>query len=262
MEFSLALLLNNLDQIFWLILLITARFIGAMSLCPIFSDERMTKMLKVLLSLLFACILFPSLLSSVKLGHTSMLFRLLLLVKEFAYGAAFSYLISFPIWMIENVGNLIDLQRGEQFGAIVNQLTKNPSSSIAKLLLQGFITYFVIANGFLFFFQLVFASFAIIPIDKLVFINPLLNSQIYIRFFANYFYWMVVFSLPVLFLMFVMEITLGLISSFVPQLNVTVLSMPLKSAIAIFILIFYVAPLYHGSIAKVMLPVKAAIYKT
>ena len=50
--------------------------------------------------------------------------------------------------------------------------------------------------------------------------------------------------------MFLIEIILGLISSFIPQLNVTVISMPLKSAVALFALVFYLSTFLHQIMNK------------
>ena len=50
-------------------------------------------------------------------------------------------------------------------------------------------------------------------------------------------------SVPVIFAMFLAELALGMVSRFVPQLQVFFLAMPLKSAIAFFILSVYMANL-------------------
>jgi type III secretory pathway component EscT len=38
---------------------------------------------------------------------------------------------------------------------------------------------------------------------------------------------------------------MGIVGAFLPQLNITVLSMPIKSAVAMLLLIFYISILYH-----------------
>jgi len=56
---------------------------------------------------------------------------------------------------------------------------------------------------------------------------------------------MFVLGAPVVALMFLSEFALALISRFAPQIQVFVVAMPIKSAMAIFVLIFYI---------KIMLP--------
>jgi type III secretion protein T len=59
----------------------------------------------------------------------------------------------------------------------------------------------------------------------------------------------VLFSAPVIFVMFLAEIGLGLVSRFVPQLQVFFLAMPIKSALAMFMFSVYAAVLL-GYLAK------------
>jgi len=53
------------------------------------------------------------------------------------------------------------------------------------------------------------------------------------------------FSAPVIFSMFLAEVALGLVSRFVPQLQVFFLAMPIKSGIAIFVFAIYTATLMN-----------------
>jgi type III secretion protein T len=234
-------------DLLWNFIFITARFFGAMTICPIFSEERFPRTLRMLLAMLFALIIYPRFAAP---GATPYLvFRIFLLCKEIMFGVIIGYLFSFPIWVIENVGNLIDIQRGEQFGAQVSQLTKNPSSSISKLLSNGFVTYIVSIGALLYFFRFVALSFMVIAPTQLI-IHYNSYCEKIIQTYCNYFFWAVVLALPAIFAMYLLELVIGLFSSFVPQLNVTIISMPLKSVMALLVLSLYMGTLYHFVIAK------------
>ena len=240
-------LTQNANSMLWVYIMCFARILGTMLIFPIFNSAYINKTLKTLLALLFASIITPYELQQISLVD-NLFVNLSLVVKEFILGAGLSYLLSFPFWMIENCGNLIDIQRGEQFGANFDPTMQHPSSSIAKLILRAFIVYFIGMNGLLFFTEFIFNSFQLIPIDKFIPTLPIMNHNYYISFFTNYFKQMVMLSLPVIFTMFIFEIILGLISSFIPQLNVTILAMPIKSAIALLFLTFYLAYILHQGI--------------
>ncbi len=246
--------MDALLDLLWMLAFCATRFFAALHACPLFSDSRLPKLLKVLLAISFSIIFIPQIKIPPEYG---VLFRIVLLSKEFIVGYVIGILFSLPIWMVENVGNIIDLQRGESFGATINQTTQNPSSSISKLIIQGFNVYFVMANGILFFLHFIAKSFTIIPCGTLSF-NATASREIIIHLFASYFYWMVILALPVIFLMFLVEISLGLFSSFIQQLNVTTLAMPLKSAMSLFMLVFYVGVIYHVGASKFL----DQIYKT
>ncbi len=237
------LISNNLEHTAWVIFLTFGRFFGMMQICPIFDKTKFTNFLKATLALLFAIIIFPYF-SQVTIGD-NLYANLTLFIKELTVGYFLSFLVGMPFWIIESVGNLIDVQRGEQFGATINPTTQNMDSTIGKLMAQSFITYFVQVNGLIFIIDILFKSFQVIKLDQF-YPHIMHNPDIYIGLLRDYFYWGVVLTTPLMALMFFMDLTFGLLNSFLPKLNVTVLNMPLKSAVALFILNFYINSLFHN----------------
>lgn len=243
----------NINDLFWVLLIIASRFYGIMFVCPIFNETRLPRFLKIVLSLLLAIIVFPYF---KKINISDNIFNhVFLLAKEFFYGVFISYIISLPIWLIESIGNIIDIQRGDQFGATINQLTHTQDAAMSSLLVNTFTTYFVLSNGLLFILGVAFKSFLIIPVDSLF---PLynLNVNIYIELFTSYMYWVLLLVLPVIAVLFFIDFIFGLIGAFIPKLNITIIAMPIKSIIAISILIFYLPIMYHQVFAKFMLNIR------
>lgn len=255
------LILSNPTSItnwLWLVFMIFARFLGAINMCPFFSDKFLSMMLRSSLAFVLACIVVPHY-SIVDLSNMYWLNKVILVASNFLCGAVIGYVVSLPIYAIESCGNIIDMQRGEQMGSIINPATKNPASSVGKLLSQAFIVYLVVNNGLLFFFNLIFSSFDTMPLNNLL---PLLDAthiNKYVTLIAEYFYWVVVLALPVITLMFFIDMILGVISSFIPQLNVTVLAMPIKSISALFMLSIYIGYLFHGVFIKLLIQSKNVI---
>lgn len=238
----------NNSYYYQVFLLIAARFFGAMTIYPLFSSNLIPRMLRVLLSGFFALFVIPLYLNNpIKLSGV---FVAILLIKEICVGALIGYIFSIPIWLVENVGNIIDIQRGEQFGAQIDPVTQNPSSSISKLLNQTFMVYLVSAGGLALFVKFVFFSF--LTWSPIVYYIPIKALTVSLKLFANYFFWIVILALPVIFLLLVLDLVLGLLSSFVQQLNVTILAIPLKSALAILILLFYIDVIFKFSIERFM----------
>jgi len=248
------ILLSEIKSSYLVYLMVTARFFGILYIFPLFSKSYMTSMLKILLSLTFALIVFPAY-THLNMNQ-SMIFNIFYMVKEFVLGVMIGYIVSIPLWVIEAAGNLIDTQRGEQMGALISNSTGNPSSSIGKLVLQAFIVYFISINGLLFVLEFAYRSFTVFPIDSVL---PLISEKFavnYIDLFKSFFMWSVILALPVVILMFVVELILGLISSFLPQTNVTVLSMPIKSSVGIFVLIIYIGVLFQSNFSHFLDKIK------
>lgn len=241
----------------WPLVFLFVRILGAVNICPLFSSSFLSSLLRSSLSLLLAALLYPKYMHQE--ASASFLLNIILLFSNFCYGTLLGYFISLPIWLIESCGNIIDMQRGEQIGSIVNQLTGTPTSSIGKLLVKAFTTYMVINNGLLFFFDMTFASFKVIKLNQLFPVIDAHHLTQYIHLFESYFYWIAVLSLPVILVLFLIDILLGLISSFLPQLNVTVISMPIKSIGALLILSIYLGYMFHNVFTEFIVEMRSVL---
>ncbi len=238
----------------WIIVFLFARILGAIMICPLFSSNYTSALLRTCLSLLFAMILYPWF-KNIEVSP-DIFANMLLAFSNTLYGSLLGYLLSLPIWLIESCGSIMDLQRGEQIGLILNQQTRNPSSSVSKLLTRAFITYLIVNNGMIFFFDIVFNSFILVAPNSLFPVVSDYSMKLYISLINDYCSWAVLLALPVIVILLLVDITISLISALIPQLNATVFSLPIKGMIAILILIFYCESLFHDVINKFIVQIK------
>ena len=225
-------------------LVIAARFFGAMAIFPVLAANFFSKILKVLIALAFTLIIFPSL-NTTEIANANNIVKFFFIFKEYFVGFVVGFILAIPIWVITGTGQFIDNQRGESMGALLNPMTNVSSSSTGSLLVQSFTVYFLSMNGLIFFAGIIYKSFTLYPASQFL---PVVNAHMitnYINLFAALFTWVVLLAMPVVVLMFVVEAVLGLLSTFLPQMNVTVLSLPIKSCVGIFILILYMNSLYQ-----------------
>ncbi len=228
----------------WPFFLMYARVLGAIAICPLFSNDFLNNFLRACLAFVLTVVVAAGYYDAPL--SDSLLTKILLLVSNVAYGSLIGYFLSLPIWLVESCGNIIDTQRGEQMGAMLNKLTGTQASSIGKLMAKAFITYLVVNNGLLFFIDTVYGSFKLVPLNHLLPVISLHNIDNYISIFASYLYWVAVLVLPLIAVMLLVDIILGLISTFIPQLNVTIIAMPIKSVVALLILSIYIGSLFHN----------------
>ena len=168
----------------------------------------------------------------------------ILFAKEFAIGFIMGYLVSWVFWAIQSVGAFIDNQRGAAIAASVDPLLGHETSPLGILFSQAFVTYFFASGGFLLMLSLLYESFSFWPIARGV---PLLIDEfpaMMLEVFDTGFRLMFVLAAPVIAIMFLAEFALAIVSRFAPQLQVFILAMPIKSGIAIFILVFYIGTLF------------------
>jgi type III secretion protein T len=233
-----------------LYLLVFCRIMGALFIIPIFADSIIPRSIRSILCGVIALIITPYIQQQhLTIEYANIVVVLLAGTKEFLIGVLLGYMMSLPFWMIENTGNIIDVQRGEQMGSLYNPSSKLQSSSIGLLISKGFMVYFISNKGLLLFFQVLCESFNVMSVTDLHAIFKIQYTTA-IKFFTNYIYWTVVLALPVIFILFLIDISLSLISSFVPQLNVTVTAMPIKAVVAILMVILFIGVFYHVGIRQ------------
>lgn len=160
--------------------------------------------------------------------------------KEAALGFVMGYLVLWLFWSVQSAGNFIDNQRGAAIASSIDPLQGHEASPLGLLFSQAFITYFFSVGGFLVLIQLLYFSFREWPVisflplivdDFPALIFELLDLGMRLMF---------VMAAPVVAIMFFAEFALAMVSRFAPQIQVFILAMPIKSGIAIFILIFYI----------------------
>jgi type III secretion protein T len=168
-----------------------------------------------------------------------------LVCKEAFIGFVLGYALAIPFWAFEAVGFIIDNQRGASIAATLNPLTGNDSSPLGLLFNQAFIVFFLVSGGMLLMLGILYDSFRLWPVfsgmpalhaDTV----PLLLAQLdrLVRLALLY-------GAPVIVAMFLSELGLALVSRFVPQLQVFFLAMPIKSGLALLVLVLYANTLFE-----------------
>jgi type III secretion protein T len=160
-------------------------------------------------------------------------------MKEIVIGFLLGYLIGWIFWVVQAAGALIDNQRGAAIASSIDPLQGHESSPLGLLFSQAFLTYLFATGAVLPIFGILYVSYAVWPsTSAFPAISPEFPELI-LRLFDNAFRLAVVMSAPIIAAMFMAEFALALVSRFAPQLQVFVVAMPIKSGLAIFMLIFY-----------------------
>lgn len=165
------------------------------------------------------------------------------LVKETAVGFVLGSLVGWVFWGVQSAGALIDNQRGSSMASSIDPLQGQESSTLGIAFSQVFLTYLYVAGAVLPIVGLLYRSFALWPAPSAL---PILTDRfpaLMLGAFDHAIEFVVVMAGPVVAVMFLAEFALAMVSRFAPQIQVFVLAMPIKSGLAMFILIFYFATL-------------------
>jgi type III secretion protein T len=159
--------------------------------------------------------------------------------KEYAIGFVLGYLVGWVFWAVQSAGALIDNQRGAAIASSIDPLQGHEASPLGILFSQAFLTYVFAAGAVLPIFGVLYQSFVLWPVTNAV---PVISDQFPAMALAladHALRFVVILAGPIVAIMFLAEFALAMISRFAPQIQVFILAMPIKSALAIFILIFY-----------------------
>lgn len=165
---------------------------------------------------------------------------MLLVAKEVLLGLLIGFVAAIPFWAVEASGFLIDNQRGAAMASLLNPSLGSQTSPTGLLLTQTLITLFFAGGAFLALLTALFQSYTSWPVAHFL---PMVGPQ-WVSFFYSQFSQMLLLcallAAPLMIAMFLAEFGLALISRFAPSLNVFVLAMPIKSAVASLLLVIYI----------------------
>ena len=167
----------------------------------------------------------------------------LVFAKEYAIGFVLGYIVGWIFWAVQSAGALIDNQRGAAIAASIDPLQGHETSPLGILFGQAFLTYVFATGAVLPILDLLYRSYVLWPATLGM---PILSEAfpaLVLSIADHAMKLVVVIGGPIVAIMFLAEFALAMISRFSPQVQVFILAMPIKSALAIFILIFYFSQL-------------------
>ena len=212
---------------------------AALLICPAFSEGMISGLARRLVILSFAFLVVPVVQRTMPAVGVSWALLALLAVKEALIGFLIGFFSAIPFWVAENVGNLIDNQRGATMGEVYSPLSGAQVSTTGIFFTQVVTTVFFVSGAVLLMLGALYASYTLWPVfgDWVTF-HPHAPEKV-LGALDGMLKTTVVISAPVVILMFLATIGLGFVNRTAPQLNVFFLSMPVKSALGVAMLVIY-----------------------
>ena len=216
-----------------------ARIGGAFAICPALTESMIPGVARRAAVLGLAFLAIPSIKNAMPPGEPNVWMFSLVAFKEALIGFLIGFFSAIPFWIAENVGNFIDNQRGATMGEVYSPLSGAQVSTTGIFFTQIVSTIFFVSGAVLVFLGAIYWSWQMLPIFspdlRLAAGTPNLMLGTLDSMIARTF----VISAPIIILMFLATIGLGFVNRTAPQLNVFFLSMPIKSALGIAMLVIY-----------------------
>lgn len=221
-----------------LILLIMARTLPMVVLCPIFGGKTVTGQIKVGIAMILVFVLFPLLAPAAKGNMPTQGMALWSLVlKEAAVGAMIGFLSSLVFMSIEAAGHLIDIQRGTAQASVLVPQLDIQGPVFANLQTQLATVFFFTINGHHLFLRGYFESFQIIPVNTFPNLSAhfLMFVEQAIRMSGSVLIVAIQMTGPILLALLMVDIVMGVTNRIAPMVQVYFMAMPIKAAVGIII---------------------------
>jgi len=167
-----------------------------------------------------------------------------LIPGEIMIGLLLGFCAAIPFWAVDMAGFLIDTLRGATMGTVFNPSMSVQTSIFGLLFNQFLCALFFMNGGINLLLSALYDSYRYFPPGK-----ALVFDQAFFDFLLTE--WQMLyrlclsFALPAVLSMVLADLALGLLNRSAQQLNVFFLSMPIKSALALFLLLLSLPYAFH-----------------
>lgn len=214
----------------------SARFAFAFFMLPLFSAQLMPAMVRNSLIITFGLVALslPVTFDPATLGAAQWLW---LFAREAMAGAVIGLFYATFLWAMASAGEIIDSKTGATIAQILDPLSGNTQSLSANLLGRFAQVVFISAGGLTLLIGTLMVSYAAWPMGAGGVALNLRSIVLFEGEFGRSFYTAFFLASPALLVLYVIDLGLGLLNRFAQNFNVFMLSLPIKSIAATFILL-------------------------
>ncbi len=219
--------MQYLDSLPW-VLLVLVRLTSFMVTAPFFATRTTPNLLKVGLGALLTVLIIPTLprLDDVPVD---LLVYSFWLVKEVMLGLLLGYTASLIFAAVRIGGGLVDWQMGFAMATLLDPENQSNNTLIGQFVYLVQILLFLAVDGHHMLLMAISYSFSLIPVNAAVFNTGFVVALV--KVFVEMFSLGVRIAAPFMIVFLFCDLALGIMARSVPQLNVFILSFPLKTAL-------------------------------
>jgi len=226
-----------------LFIAIVTRLSGLFSSAPLFANFPIPRQVNIWLSAVIAFLIFPIIQMNLQfVVPTSVPELTIILLKEFLIGFAIGYCANVLFVAIELGTNMFSIQMGLSADMALNPLSGGSSPMITQMYTWMMTMTFIALNGHHWLFSALYKSFQTMPIGYGFAFSPDTVHQI-IFMISQIFVIGLKIALPIFGVLFITDVLLGFTSKVMPQMNIFMVSIPLKIYLGLLLSIMFVRPI-------------------
>ena len=215
--------------------LVLARIVLAISLAPFLGGRSVTGRIKVGLAVFITALLFPSVVPEAHLGDLNTVRVMSLLVKEAIIGATLGFMSQIVFYGIQMAGAMVDYQRGMSQATFLAPQLETNVSLLGQVQFQAALVLFLLLNGHLVFLRALASSFRIVPVLAFpLFTGGTLTAvEQMARYTGEALLIAIQLGAPVLVVLFLIDISFGMLGKVASGFQVHHESQPVKSLVGL-----------------------------
>ena len=257
----------NLDVLFSvsniiLFIAIITRISGMLASAPLFSTYPIPRQGKIWLAALIAFILFPIVQYNSNFATpTNVPMLTIILFKEYLVGYTMGFCANLIFTGIELGVNMFAIQMGLSASQALNPVSGGTSPVITRAYTYLASMIFIALSAHQWLFAALYNSFKSIPIGYTFTISPAIVDYI-INLTGQLFNISLGIALPIFGVLFITDVLLGFTSKMMPQMNIFMVSMPLKIYLGLLLSLIFMRPMaeYIGVLIERFLTQIAQIF--
>jgi flagellar biosynthetic protein FliR len=211
-------------------LLVFARLTAFIYLVPFFSIAGIPGLVKAGFGVFLTALILPSLSQAIIVPIDMAVFSLLI-VKEVLIGLILGYVGMLTFTAIRMAGELIDIQMGFSMATVLDPQNQTRTTLMGQFLYIFQLLLFLAVDGHHTLLMAISYSYELIPVAGAVLKTSFIPAII--KMFIQVFSLGIRLAAPFIVVFLICDIALGIIARTVPQLNVFILSFPIKSGIGL-----------------------------
>ncbi|MFP4591898.1 type III secretion system export apparatus subunit SctT [uncultured Ralstonia sp.] len=234
-----------MEGLFRQALLVLPRLLPILFMVPVFSGRVVTGMVRSGLIAILAVFVAPAMEGTALTVQGGGLWMALAL-KEALIGVLLGMAFGALLWALENIGHLIDFQTGSGNASFFDPVAGHESGATASFLGFLAITLFVTGGGLHVMLGAFFESYALWPVERMLPSAQAALEQFAVHEADSVMSWTVKLAAPVIIVLVVAEAGIGLINRAVPQLNVFLFAQPVKSLLAVLMMVLFLGFVFES----------------
>ena len=245
-------------DIWTVFLLVLVRITGMFFLSPIFGRRNIPNYFKAGFCFIFAVIVSNSVSVPDISRYSSLASYVFLIGKELLIGLMLGFISYLLFSSIYIAGQMIDMRIGFGMVSVFDPLTNVQVPITADYYIVFATLFMLITDSHHLLIRAVSESFTILPVGEAIFGGALIQQLV--KLFSDAFVIGFKIAAPVTVVILITDISLGIISKSIPQLNVFILGLPVKIIVGLIVILLTIGA-FKGIVNVIIQGTYEEIYK-